>query len=324
MFPIGNRTPAMMGVVPYRFNDSFMAAGRKVSATTRDGRDFWTTAVTPSGFIASGFESEAQAFMPYLVQDNRDYDSVVLAKGPWHYWRSPVADMSTVPDLGANPDDMVPMATPVEMTQGNPVVRNGGPSIRWPLTTVVNFSNNRYRVNRSSDLWSSLNPANSGSHLANFTVEAWYRPNLNDTSNAIYVARQQPGFLLYHQGTDRVNFRVYKSDGVAFTQAGEPTRSSRAISAGLNGSALHFVGTYDGLTAKMYVNGVLVASADNDYVPDQLMYDPTGADVIVPLSTGVSGNFPTGGGEIGCIAMYPRALSAAEVAENYLVGAPVK
>lgn len=315
-----------MGVVSYRFNDAFMAAGRRVSATLPDGRDFWTNAVTPSGFIEDGHDALLGAFMPYLVRDNRTFDQVARAKGPGSYWKTPAADMVRIPDVAGTPltDDLVVIASPPEGVLGAPVVRGGDPSWHMP-ETITSTTTNRYKAARYEQNWTSL----ARPDFYEMTIEIWWRPSPTFPSTAVYLARARqassalPAWQVFHS-SGRPRFRIYKADGVANLDASATTTAWNTDTMKLTTPVLHYVGTYDGLTARFYQNGVLAAEAVNDYVPDQQMADFADADYIIPLSTGViDSNFPQGA-DIGPMLLYPRALSGAEIAENYLVGTPVK
>lgn len=310
-----------MGVVPYRFNDAFMAAGRRVSAVLPDGRDFWTNAVTPSGFILDGYD--AAPFMPNLVQDNRTFDAIIAAKAPTHYWRTPTADLERLPDVaGINTDDMDLSVSPAEGYLGPPVVRGGPASWHMPFTLAGSLGQSRYTPVRYSSNWSSL----ARPDFYEMTFEVWWRPSQAFNHASVHMGRARdlttaaPQWNMLHVA-GRPRFRMYKADGVAFMDALAPSSAWNTDTLKLTVPVHQWVGSYDGLTTRFYQNGALLASVVNDYAPDQAMFDPSNSTFYFPLSTGtVNNNFPQDA-DIGPMIMYPRPLSDAEVAENWLIGA---
>ena len=76
----------------------------------------------------------------------------------------------------------------------------------------------------------------------------------------------------------------------------------------------HLVGTYDGATAKAYVNGVLISSwAQTGTIPDATYYVGTYGGTVVDVTHNFDGNIETA-------RIYNNALTAAEISQNYYGG----
>ena len=76
----------------------------------------------------------------------------------------------------------------------------------------------------------------------------------------------------------------------------------------------HLVGTYDGATAKAYVNGVLISSwAQTGTIPDATYYVGTYGGTVVDVTHNFDGNIETA-------RIYSRGLTAAEISQNYYGG----
>ncbi|MFL5901604.1 MAG: LamG-like jellyroll fold domain-containing protein, partial [Solirubrobacterales bacterium] len=212
------------------------------------------------------------------------YSNVVLSDGPSGYWRLGETSGTTASDAaGANPGSykngaLLGQASLLPADSANRSVRFDGI--------------NDYVAIPSS---SSLSPASKVS------VEAWIKPNaLPGAGNFASVASKPESYSLQFNGS-RLEFTII--------QSGIRRRLQAPAGAIAVGQAYHVLGTYDGTTQRLYVNGAEVAGT--------------------PLTGGIAANSNAlniaswnGGSEpfngtIDDLAVYTNALSAARVAAHY-------
>lgn len=141
------------------------------------------------------------------------------------------------------------------------------------------------------------------------TLECWIVPNsigAVGNSRALFTKGISTTSNIYGlQFTDgKLEMRTRGSDGVSIR--------STAPSQAVVGQTYHVVGTVSGTTQRLYVNGVLVASTTTN--------GPLIANA-QPLRIGTfNGTSEFFNGRISEVAVYNRALSAAEVTEHYDAG----
>jgi glucose/arabinose dehydrogenase len=237
---------------------------------------------TTDGCVASGRLS--------VLSAGADYRAQVLGDGPVGYWRlGETGGTSAADETGANPGTY----------QAGPTLGVGG-ALASNSNTAASFNGSNQYVDVPSS--ASLNLTSA------VTVEAWAKPavmpGVGNTGTLAMKATDPPySYWLQVTDNDRAKFGV----GVGGV--------NRPISAGgvvAPGSWYHLVGTYDGTTERLYVNGALVASQPL-----------TGA-----LGT-VAGNFRIGttrssewfNGAIDEVAVYNKALTPAQVQAHYIAGA---
>jgi hypothetical protein len=166
-------------------------------------------------------------------------------------------------------------------------------------------------VRTSTNLNSSLSPANTGTNISVFT---WVYP----TSNGVIVSEQgttSPDTSWYDSQIEWVSgtprFSVWQ-----YTIGGPPLITS-SVSAGLN--AWHYVGfTYNGTTLTAYVNG---QSAGNSNISRQTPYN-TGGGVGLYYTLGypTSTNMGSGAGanyRLGAFHVWNDAISSSTILNNY-------
>lgn len=152
----------------------------------------------------------------------------------------------------------------------------------------------------------------------NLTVDAWVKFTSLDSPGASLPGLE---YLVFKQNTRTTGFEGYtlykvrsgNTDYLCFaiTSAGGQEVALRSTTAVTTGAWYDVTGTYDGTTAKLYVNGVLEASAAAGF---PLNY---GSE---PLFFGSSGETYFNGllsGELDEPQIYSRALTAAEVQNVY-------
>ena len=148
--------------------------------------------------------------------------------------------------------------------------------------------------------------------LSNWTIESWVKfttvPSSNTTVSAIITNVYNGSNLNYSLTTD-VDGTANKGIYVAFFNGAWRYAPFHAPSAGV---WYHYVGTYDGATIIMYVNGKLYSSAS--YVGTSSSGGVTRIARRWDSDTTI-GNFING--SIPLVRIYNRALTATEVLQNY-------
>jgi cysteine-rich repeat protein len=147
-------------------------------------------------------------------------------------------------------------------------------------------------------------PADPALWTASFSVEAWLRVDNCDVSSpgSFYVMKFGEGY----QG-----WGVWVSNGeVAFEIASTTGFGWNTVRFGcVAGSTEHLVGTYEAGTMRLYRNGTLVGSTP--------MTTPVAATARMGIGARAESSPATFLGALDDVALYPRALSAAEVATHY-------
>ncbi|MBD2410097.1 hypothetical protein FACHB389_08865 [Nostoc calcicola FACHB-389] len=197
---------------------------------------------------------------------------------------------------------------------GNTVLDSSGNNNNGSLinsSRTVGVSGQALEVSGKNNSSASIPASASLNSMTNqITVSAWVRPNVQPVGFQVAVNRQI-GTLLHPDqfylgfGT-RNNVTTYKwelgtSDGEADVYQGLPTTENW----------VHLVGTYDGSTIRLYVDGVQIG---NNPLTGNILVDDN------PVTIGAAENyydgFPLGdrfNGLIDEVRIYNRALSATEV-----------
>ncbi len=152
-------------------------------------------------------------------------------------------------------------------------------------------------------------PYNAALNPAQFTVEAWAEPTDISTKWRAVVSSYKgnstgtgTGFWL---GTDGTSWLFETFNGTW----------NRVIGATVVlGSWAHLVGTYDGTTVKLYVNGILSASAAGGYTANNNAQLSIGATRYT--DTGWANQFT---GSLDEVAIYNAALSQTRIQAHYLL-----
>jgi trimeric autotransporter adhesin len=226
----------------------------------------------------------------------RCYKDGMLADGPLGYWRLGESSGNIAAE-GMHGYDGTYYNTP---TLG----QTGALNLDANTAVTFNGTNNRVVVPYKA----ALNPAQ-------VTVEAWVKPTGGSGTNRAVAdsfyddgAGVVRGFLL---GIDTSNrWWLALGNGTAY-------KGATATTATLN-VWTHVVGTFDGTTARLYVNGLLAGSAAASYA----------ANAVQPVTIGA---WPYLGswvdqftGSLDEVAVYSSALSAARVQAHYLLGRSYK
>ena len=161
------------------------------------------------------------------------------------------------------------------------------------------YFNNSSRVSLISNS-PSLNPTTG------LTIESWVKFDGNSNDFIFEKGNVNTQYSLFSHSTDIVFRTKHSGDGLYHTQS--PAKSTVGV---VNGQWHHIVGSWDGSTKIIYVDGILRNSVSKS---GNLVTQTTGAAV------GRFGGTSTGyyfGGYIPKVALYNRALSAEEITQNY-------
>jgi hypothetical protein len=150
-------------------------------------------------------------------------------------------------------------------------------------------------------------PYNASLNPLQFSVECWVKPT--STTGQYIVSLQD------RTAGGRIGYALWKNNGSAGfgVSAGIGTTSTGVAVNGATvaavGGVYHVVGTYDGTTLKLYVNGNLEGSAGLTYVP---------ATANQPgFSLGSRNGFTADPSYLQDVALYTRALTQAEIQSHY-------
>ena len=155
----------------------------------------------------------------------------------------------------------------------------------------------------------ALNPAASSP----FSIEFWANPTGSDNddspvSNRVASVPNRSGWVFFQRGAATGwNFRMYS--GVGGGLGWDLTGGTSALS-----SWTHVVATWDGSSARLFVNGTL-ADGTNDPGASGIYNPNTGATtnlVIAATDTGSPNN-----GAVDEVAFYGSALSAAQIQNHF-------
>jgi hypothetical protein len=221
------------------------------------------------------------------------YRSAVLADAPASYWRvGEASGVSALDEVGGRNGSY--QNTP---TLGAPGALTGDSN----TAVGLNGTNEYVEVPYSG----ALNPAS-------FSLEAWAYPTGGSGSFRSVISSRDysasgplvRGYMLYASSANV--WELWLGTGTGFVKLIGPTVT-------LN-SWTHIVATYDGTTARLYLNGTLAASGNLAYSPNTSR----------PLRLGAGKNetnsdyeFP---GRLDELAIYPTALTDTRVQAHYQAG----
>ncbi|MGH9263979.1 MAG: LamG-like jellyroll fold domain-containing protein [Acidimicrobiales bacterium] len=215
------------------------------------------------------------------------YAAAVAGDGPVSHWRLGEASGTTAADsVGTNPG-----------SYRNGVALGGASLVSGDTANkAASFDGNDDSVAVQSS--SGLSPSST------VTVEAWIQPSaIPSPGNFASVATKAESYALQFNGP-QLEFTTMVNGARRRVQA-----PAGAVTAG---GTYHVVGTYDGSAQRLYVNGSQVASASYP--------GPMG----VNTNRVVLGSWDTASeffaGAIDEVAVYAKALTAAQVANHFSVG----
>lgn len=237
---------------------------------------------TPTQTYGQGYHDHLAA----LWAAGSSYKSTVLADGPVAYWRLDEASGTTAADqLSAHPGTY---------TAGPTLAQSGA---------LVGDSDTAIKTNGSSQYVSI--PYSAALNTAQFSVEVWAYPTAGSGSyRGVMASRYYPkGWVLYAGSGNAWEFWINSGSGMTTLSGGTVTLSTWA----------YLAATFDGTTARLYVNGTQVASATiSGYTPQT-----TSAAAVGQSEPGAGFFFP---GKLDEPAIYNKALTATQVANHWHTG----
>ncbi|GAA1828281.1 LamG-like jellyroll fold domain-containing protein [Microlunatus capsulatus] len=225
------------------------------------------------------------------------YDQKVLADAPQNYWRLAETSGTTVADTAGT--GTATRGTGV--TPGVPGGRTGDPG------TAYRFSGSGSTSNVATDT------PEVGKQI--FSVEAWFKTTSTTGGKIVSFGTAKTG------NSTNADRQVYLSNTgqVIFGTIAGQVRAVYGPSGKNDGAWHHVVATLDPSGLKLYVDGVLSASRSDYYQAQRYTgYWRIGGDVL----SGWPGN-PTSpylAGDIDNVAVYDKALTAAQVAAHKAAG----
>jgi LmbE family N-acetylglucosaminyl deacetylase len=275
------------GATGVRFNGSAavftVASASSITATVPSNATSGPVSVTTPG----GSASSSGSFT--VTTTTSAYRSTVLADAPAGYWR-----------LGEAPG----ATTALDETNADPGSYLGAPALGQP-GALSGDANTAVCLNGTSQY--TQMPFSAALNPSAFSLEAWVNPTggsgrfrsvLTSRDVGSSLAR---GYMLY--ASDANTWQLWLGTGSSYAKLYGP--------AVILNTWTHLVATYDGATARLYVNGALAATANLAYA----------ANTTRPLRIGAGRTEAYADYYLpGCldeIAVYPSALSATRIQAHY-------
>jgi hypothetical protein len=303
-----SQTPALLANSPYT-NTSGAADYHNASVyqalsgawVFASGSQAWSWGLTRPGYVSAGIQQTTTNILnrfitnvPVAVTPTPTptaapsvYRNTVMADSPVGYWRFGEATGNVAADQ---------LAT-----------HNGtyayGPALGQP-GALFNDSASSVGFNGTSQYVQA--PSDASLNTSTFSFEVWARPSGGAGNyRGVMASRYYPqGWNLYLGASGAWEFWINSGSGMVSIAGGTSTLNAWH----------HLVGTYDGTTARLYVNGVAVASAALSAA-----YQPQGRNPleIGQAEPGSNFYFP---GQLEEPALYGAALSPTQVQRHYSVG----
>jgi len=230
-----------------------------------------------------------------------DYQSTVISQAPVGYWRlgettQPHPPLTTAANLG----------TLGSLENGT---YNGDQSFFRGFPGALASSDTAAQLNIAASDQSVQAPFNSALNPTNFSFEAWLAPATDSPIGSLTCALScgdfgspRAGWLLY-QSTTGWALRMYNHNGLTFSLNLAITTSI------VPGTYYHVAVTFDGTTARAYVDGVLTASGNpTSYVP--------GTNGVFSIGTRSDDAF-FWQGDADEVAFYSSVLSSNDIAAHF-------
>jgi hypothetical protein len=222
------------------------------------------------------------------------YVSTVLSDGPVAYWRVGETSGTIAFDSASSNHGTYGLAFVLGITGA--IVGDTNKAFKAGIVTVPHSA--------------ALNPST-------ITLEAWVNPNVaSGTDHGVIMKTTDntwgDGYGFYHDTSDNAVIRFYVNvyNGGGFVSANV-----------VNGQWQQLVGTYDGTAVRIYRNGVLAAST-----AFAVAINHTANVLYIGSGTGAAGvsGFTFTGGYLDEVAIYNKALTAAQIQNHYLIGSTLQ
>jgi hypothetical protein len=235
----------------------------------------------------SGFSNTASATTLAVQPPPTGYNAAVTADSPVSYWRLGEASGTAAADeRGANPG-----------------VYTNGPTLGQTSLLAADTASKAVALDGSNDHVKIASSATLGLSSP-LSLETWIKPtSLPTTGSFASILTKAESYSLQFNGP-KLEFTIM--------QNGTRRRLQAPAGAIVAGQAYHLVGTYDGTTQRLYINGTQVASA-------ALSGSATvnSNPLVIGSWNGAEEFFK---GTIDEVAVYGSTLSAARVAAHYQAG----
>lgn len=221
------------------------------------------------------------------------YSSEVLADSPLAYWRLGESSGTTITDSSGN--------SRTGSYVGSPTLGVTG--------LLTGDSNTAIQLTAGVAKYGTI-PSASWMNVSALTVECW--ANITSGQNSGWgdplVAHADGGTWAWllnrdNNSTSQYVFSVCASSGTSVSAKGTAPATPR-----------HFVGTWDGTTVSLYINGSLVATATS---PGTVL-GGTSQNIDIGRYWGTTASIP--GGVLDEVAIYGTVLSPARIAAHYAAG----
>jgi hypothetical protein len=221
----------------------------------------------------------------------RTYRDVVMADGPIGYWR--------LADTGAMAADET--STTTGTYSGN--CQHAQP------TLLVGESNLAAGFDGLS-CYVTLGNTYNFAGRAPYSIELWYTPTNLTEYEALFVRQTRLGSM------PDDGYMLFNAQGVVYTERSQSAMNVRTDDTPVTiGTTYHFVATYDGTLLALYKNGARVGPA----VTATAALPTFAAPAVIGAASGLDQMYASG--ILDEVAIYPRALTAQQVATHYDVGA---
>ena len=235
----------------------------------------------------SGKVSEIQSDTIYFDAPTSDYSLAALADSPVSYWRLSEGNGTTAADTKVTNNGVY---------TNNPTLGASGLIASDPASKAVRFDgvNDYVAINNSASL--SIPTA--------VTLEAWINPESIPAAGSFASVITKPESYSIQFNGPRLEFTII--------QNGTRQRLQAPVGAIVVGQTYHVVGTYDGTTQRLFINGVeAVSRAQTGNIT-------TNTNKLYIGSW--NGNIEYFKGTLDDVAVYNFALSAARAKAHYDIG----
>lgn len=227
-----------------------------------------------------------------------DYSNTVVSQSPVGYWR--------LSETTASPPPVTTAANLGSSAGGNGTYNGSSGFFRGQPGAVTGDT----AIHMDGSAQSVTVPYNADQNPAgNFTVECWLKADVSGTQCPISIGHfgsPRSGWLIYQVSSTGYELRLYNTNGT------NPSLILGGNTTNVVGVWTHVVATFDGTTARIYLNGTEAANGTPTGPPN---YVP-GTDGQFSLGMRSDTGFPWAGGADE-VAFYPSVLTPAEIATHY-------